>query len=65
MEAAFALMHANRCRFLVAGRLNNGNFCTLDDIVIPARLADLFAPIPATQFRADISSSQIRAQEHS
>lgn len=49
------------CTFLVAGRKNeNGTFCSLTDVSVPARYVALFRPIPEELFRLDISSTQLR-----
>ncbi len=49
------------CHFLVAGRVNQeGRFLQLDNLDIPESFQNLFHAIPATQFRKDISSSQLR-----
>jgi hypothetical protein len=48
-------------RFLVAGRRSESGFLTLDDLAVPARHADLFEALPASAFRADVSSSEIRS----
>jgi hypothetical protein len=60
----------NHCRFLVAGRLDpsDGTFKSLKDLVMPPgseHFSNLFAEIPESKFREDISSTQIRqrAQE--
>ncbi|MBN1964506.1 MAG: hypothetical protein JW910_07655 [Anaerolineae bacterium] len=47
-------------RFLVAGRLHEGRFHTLADVPVPPEFADLFTGIPPEQFRADISSTELR-----
>ena len=49
------------CRFLVAGRTDaTGRFRTLADIAIPQQFAQIFAEIPPSRFRMDISSSELR-----
>ncbi len=48
------------CRFLVAGRLNDGIFRSLDGVSVPSGFSDLFTPIPPELFRADISSTELR-----
>ena len=48
------------CRFLVAGRLDQGQFHTLDDIPVPTALADMFTGIPESTFRCDLSSTELR-----
>jgi hypothetical protein len=59
--AALESIRAHGCRFVVAGRAANGVFHTLDQIAIPAGLRNLFIALPESAFRADLSSSQIRA----
>ena len=48
------------CSFLVAGRAGDQGFMTLDDVDVPADLADLFTSIPESAFREDVSSTQVR-----
>lgn len=50
------------CRFLVAGRVADGRFSTLADLPVPPAYAGLFTPIPEDLFRADISSTELRAR---
>lgn len=59
-DAALAAIRAAGCRFLVAGRLLDGVYRTLDDIVGPAAARDLFIALPESAFRVDLSSSEIR-----
>ena len=61
-DAALAHIRAQGCRFLVAGRLDEGVFRTLRDIAIPEGARDLFIELPEAEFRVDLSSSAIRAQ---
>lgn len=63
MGAALAAIRAHGCRFLVAGRKIGDRFRTLADLSVPADFADLFAEIPATAFRADVSSTELRRGE--
>jgi hypothetical protein len=49
------------CRFLVAGRLAEGVFRTLDDVDVPRGFEDMFTAIPEAAFRSDVSSTQLRA----
>jgi nicotinic acid mononucleotide adenylyltransferase len=52
------------CRFLVAGRVDAaGTFLEVDDLDVPADFRDLFTPIPASEFRMDISSTELRNAE--
>jgi hypothetical protein len=46
--------------FLVAGRVQEGRFETLDSLHIPAPFKTMFAGIGAEDFRADISSTELR-----
>ena len=48
------------CRFLVAGRVANGAFQTLDDLRVPREFEDMFASIPESMFRMDLSSTELR-----
>ncbi|MBI3862740.1 MAG: hypothetical protein HY290_12690 [Planctomycetia bacterium] len=63
-RAALQSIHDAGCRFLVAGRKVGETFQTLSDIPVPpkfaALFADLFAAIRPEEFRADISSTQLR-----
>jgi nicotinamide mononucleotide (NMN) deamidase PncC len=60
MRAALDEIRANGCRFLVAGREEDGVFRTIDDLDVPEGYDDLFEGIPEDVFRADISSTAIR-----
>jgi hypothetical protein len=62
-DAALASIRAHGCRFLVAGRVQDGVFHTLDQIAIPEHARDLFMALPEQAFRVDLSSSAIRAQQ--
>lgn len=49
------------CRFLVAGRADaEGRFLGLGDLAIPEPLRELFAELPASSFRVDVSSTSLR-----
>lgn len=51
----------NRCSFVVAGRVGaDGRFHTIADIDVPPRYRDLLAQIPESEFRADVSSTELR-----
>jgi hypothetical protein len=61
-DEALADFRGQGCRFLVAGRVDaEGRFLGLDDLDMPAVHRDLFAGIPADEFRLDVSSTQLRA----
>ena len=62
MLTALAEMWGSGCRFSVAGRIDDaGVFRTLADVNIPAGFHPLFADIPETAFRSDVSSTAIRS----
>ena len=52
------------CLFLVAGRADGDAFRTLGDITVPAEFEELFVQIPESDFRVDLSSTQLRADSH-
>ncbi len=62
MHTALAAIRAAGCRFLVAGRSVEGRFHTLDDVPVPADYQDLFLALPASDFRVDLSSTELRQQ---
>ncbi len=64
-KAAFEFLREHNASFLVAGRTRDGSFLTLEDIQVPSDFKDLFAEVPASAFRMDISSTQLRdKREH-
>lgn len=60
MLQALAFIWSSGCSFLVAGRIYNGTFKTLQDIDIPQGFEPMFSAIPESQFREDISSTNLR-----
>lgn len=65
MTQSFTELRELGCRFLVAGRLEHGQFETLTDLAIPAELSELFDGLTETDFRDDISSTELRhATQH-
>jgi len=63
MHAALEEIANSGARFLVAARIDGaGRVCTLNDVSVPRRYADLFTAIPEHRFRMDASSSEIRAR---
>lgn len=60
LQSALDNIAERGCRFLVAGRLADDCVRTLSDLAIPSRHAELFVELPATLFREDVSSSEIR-----
>jgi hypothetical protein len=64
MRQGLAEIRSHGCRFLVGGRLHSsGRFVCLDGLSISAEFADMFLPIPEEDFRQDISSTAIRAEQ--
>jgi hypothetical protein len=61
MLTALAEIWAAGCRFLVAGRHQDGHFHTLSEVPIPQGFRPLFQEIPESRFRADISSTVLRS----
>src|SRR5262249_39047363 len=63
MQMALEEIANSGASFLVAVRIDAaGRVCTLKDIPVPQRYADLFTEIPEQRFRFDTSSSEIRAR---
>ena len=60
MMMALAEMMAGGARFLVAGRADGGAFRTLADVDVPAGFAPMFTAIPESEFRRDVSSTELR-----
>jgi len=59
---ALARIRAQGCRFLVAGRLNEARqFIHLTHLEVPAGYQDLFESLGETEFRADVSSTELRS----
>ncbi len=56
--SAFASRHH---QFLVFGRVHNGNFQSLDQVMLSPELRALCISVPESEFRLDISSSEIRS----
>lgn len=65
LEDAIDQLKRNGCRFLVFGRLARQKFCALTDLEIPISLRKLCDEIPESDFRVDLSSSQIRNSNQS
>ena len=60
MLLALQKLKNSKCDFLVAGREQNGNFMTLENIQIPEGFSKIFSPISEAQFRSKLSSTNIR-----
>ena len=65
---AIATIVAAGCRFLVFGRQLDGDgsttagFYQLEDLILPVELKEICRQVPAAAFRADISSTDLRAR---
>ncbi len=63
LEAAIKQIADHGCRFLVFGREIEGKFTTLRDLKIPESLQEISDAVQATDFREDISSTEIRQRQ--
>lgn len=63
MNEAFAAVRRAGCHFLVAGRLMDGRFLTLNDLDIPDAFRYLSEGFSEEAFRVDLSSTELRARE--
>jgi nicotinamide mononucleotide (NMN) deamidase PncC len=59
-DAAIAALTNQGCRFLVFGRMANGGFETLSEVVVPPALLAISDEVSETQYREDISSTELR-----
>ena len=59
-QRAIAEIAARGCRFLVFGRQEVNRFVGLADLDLPPPLRSLCQEIPASEFREDVSSTEIR-----
>lgn len=59
-DAALSELADRGCRFLVAARLHRGTLHTVADLQVDARFQDTFIELPASQFRMDVSSTELR-----
>lgn len=60
-DAALEEFRQQNCRFLVFPRVVDEDFQAFEDLTLPPALANLCQPVPASEFRMDISSSEIRS----
>ena len=60
MVEALEELRGSGGRFLVAGRVEDERFRSLDDVGVPTEYRDMLAGIPESAFRRDVSSSEIR-----
>ncbi len=65
VENSLDLIHENGCRFVVVGRVDDhSQFRGLHDIEfeVPARFRSMFTELSESEFRSDLSSTDIRKQ---
>jgi hypothetical protein len=62
MAAAIDRIAQHGCRFLMFGRIVDGRFQSLADLQLPDALRRLVDEVPEGEFRADISSTDLRRQ---
>ena len=60
MVEALEELRGSGGRFLVAGRVEDERFRSLDDVGVPTEYREMLAGIPESAFRRDVSSSEIR-----
>ena len=60
LAGALATIEALECRFLVAARRIEGRMLTVRELNLPPSMPDLFEELPASLFRSDLSSTQLR-----
>ena len=60
MEEGLGEMATGGCHFLVAGRLHESVFRTMESIEVSERWRDMLSGIPEKAFRMDVSSTEIR-----
>ncbi len=61
-SAALMKLRERDVRFAVAGRLaGDGSFASLNSLVIPDEFAEMFIDIPESEFREDVSSTELRS----
>ena len=60
MRAGIRTIAEQGCRFLVFGRASRGTFETIDVLDVPPELKQLCTQVPESEFRADLSSTELR-----
>ncbi|HYO25422.1 MAG TPA: hypothetical protein VEQ85_10800 [Lacipirellulaceae bacterium] len=62
-DAVIREIAAQSCRFLAFGRVVGGQFQRADELDLPAALRALCDVVPESEFRADVSSTELRARQ--
>ncbi len=60
MLAAMSEIRNRGCNFLVAGRVVDGEFRSLEELQVPSGFSDMLTAIPESDFRQDLSSTELR-----
>jgi hypothetical protein len=60
MLAAMSEVRDRGCSFLVAGRIVEGEFKSLEELQVPTGFSDMLVAIPESDFRRDLSSTELR-----
>ena len=64
MENSLNLIEENRCQFVIAGRTDEQRtFKELTVVEIPQRYRKMFIGLSESQFRFDISSTELRNRQ--
>jgi nicotinamide mononucleotide (NMN) deamidase PncC len=61
-DSAIAAIAARGCRFLVFGRAVNDQFRLPSDLILPSQLRDLCDEVTESEFRQDVSSTELRTE---
>lgn len=64
-DAALAELAELGCRFLVFGRQHEGRFEVLSRLELPMQLKKRCKEVPESEFRRDLSSTELRSQANS
>lgn len=60
-DAALEELRQQNCRFLVFPRVVGEDFLSLEDLELPPLLLERCESVPASEFRMDISSTELRS----
>lgn len=64
MVESLAGIRRHGCRFLVAGRIQDGRYISLEQLPIPTEFQGLFEGLTEQEFRCDLSSTELRQQQN-
>ena len=63
MREALSQIRHQGCRYLVAGRVQDGRYLSLETLSIPKEFQGLFEGLSEEEFRCDLSSTELRRQQ--